>query len=233
MSQKMLMRVGGDARRARPDGVDGGHDTDLLRQGAPARRRGSIQAADEDRHGPRQDTIFACEPGMSEHDARHGGDFAECLRGGWDVQIRRSARHRDIKDADVDGRQLERRKTHQTTCAPRPMGAVIGAAGRRSTPNGRLLCCSLFFILGLQLAAPVSHNTTCVLPRFVSSIGSPWPDLRTNVSCVSGAACEFPVFARHEGSVAQPSSSAREIAIVAAPNDTRQRSEERRVSLDL
>jgi len=93
---------------------------------------------------------------------------------------------------------------------------------RRDVLGRRLVCSVLVMLLGVQAAAPVSHttsNTTCIPPRFVSSISSPWPDLRGNASCFPGATCEIPVFARLDGehdSQTYPSSSPGEIAVMAS-----------------
>ena len=78
----------------------------------------------------------------------------------------------------------------------------------------RMMCHCLLALLGMQLAAPVSQNATCA-PIFVSSIGALGPDSRTEVSCFSLSACQFPVFARQSGVV---SFSSQNVAIVAAPN---------------
>jgi hypothetical protein len=61
-----------------------------------------------------------------------------------------------------------------------------------------------------------ASNSSCVPPRFVSSAGSPWPDLRRDVSCFPGATCEIPVFARL--STSYPSSFPREISVMASQN---------------
>ena len=77
----------------------------------------------------------------------------------------------------------------------------------------RLLSFPYLFLLGLQLAAPVSHNATCDQPRFVSSIGALWPDMRTSISCFPGEVCEITVYSRLASAFPQ-----REIAIVTGRN---------------
>jgi len=77
----------------------------------------------------------------------------------------------------------------------------------------RLLSFPYLFLLGLQLAAPVSHNATCDQPRFVSSIGALWPDMRTSISCFPGEVCEIAVYSRLASAFPR-----REIAIVTGRN---------------